>query len=245
MSVPDPYKVLQVDSEAEFEVIEAAYRRLARKYHPDVSPGPESVERMVRINQAWELLRDPTRRAAVDRARTRNAGTSPKDAAAEARARASAGHPVTPPGTTYNADSPGPEPSASGPAPSSPLASPGARPTNGPFRPIPQYTSPNWTSGRSNAGGGFDPATMATSQGVASAGPPPGNPSGSVLNFGRYVGWSLGEIGRHDLEYIEWLDRTPIGRIYQVELDEILRKGGRRVSTSPAEDTTRGLFRRR
>ena len=40
-------------------MIEAAYRRLARKYHPDVSPDPESQERMVRINQAWELLRDP------------------------------------------------------------------------------------------------------------------------------------------------------------------------------------------
>ncbi len=86
---------------------------------------------------------------------------------------------------------------------------------------------------------------MATAQAVASAGPPPGNPSGSVLNFGRYVGWSLGEIGRHDVEYIEWLDRTPIGRIYQVELDEILRTQGRRVSAAPAEDTTRGLFRRR
>lgn len=244
MSVPDPYKVLQVDSEAEFEVIEAAYRRLARKYHPDVSPGPESQERMVRINQAWELLRDPTRRAAVDRARTRNAGVSPKDAAADARARAAAGHPVTPPGTTYDADSSNSEPAAPRPASTAPAPT-GPRPTSGPFRPIPQYTSPNWTSGRSNAGGGFDPTTMATAQTAASAGPPPGNPSGSVLNFGRYVGWSLGEIGRHDLEYIEWLDRTPIGRIYQVELDEILRKGGRRVSASPAEDTTRGLFRRR
>ena len=241
MSVPDPYKVLQVDSEAEFEVIEAAYRRLARKYHPDVSPGPESQERMVRINQAWELLRDSTKRAAVDRARTRNSGTSAKAAAADARARASAGHPATPPGTTYDSDGQQRAPSTAGPT----APSPGPRPTSGPYRPIPQYTSPNWTSGRSNAGGGFDPATMATAQGVTSAGPPPGNPSGSVLNFGRYVGWSLGEIGRHDLEYIEWLDRTPIGRIYQVELDEILRTRGRRVSAAPAEDTTRGLFRRR
>ena len=245
MSVPDPYKVLQVDSEAEFEVIEAAYRRLARKYHPDVSPGEESQERMVRINQAWELLRDPTKRAAVDRARTRNSGTSAKAAAADARAQASAGHPATPPGTTYDVDPGYRAPSTPRPAPPPSGASPDAPPATNPFRPIPQYTSPNWTSGRSNAGGGFDPATMATSQAVASAGPPPGNPSGSVLNFGRYVGWSLGEIGRHDVEYIEWLDRTPIGRIYQVELDEILRTHGRRVSAGPAEDASRGLFRRR
>ena len=33
----DPYKILQVDSEAEDEVIQAAYRRLARKYHPDLA----------------------------------------------------------------------------------------------------------------------------------------------------------------------------------------------------------------
>ena len=42
----DPYKVLQVDSEAEDEVIQAAYRRLARKYHPDLMPGPEAEARM-------------------------------------------------------------------------------------------------------------------------------------------------------------------------------------------------------
>ena len=36
-----------------------------------------------------------------------------------------------------------------------------------------------------------------------------------VLNFGRYAGWSLGEVARHDLEYIEWLDRAPIGRNYR------------------------------
>src|SRR5436309_8277158 len=64
----DPYKVLQVDPEAEDEVIQAAYRRLAQKYHPDVA-GPEGVARMTAINVAWELLRDPARRAAHDRTR--------------------------------------------------------------------------------------------------------------------------------------------------------------------------------
>ncbi len=42
---PDPYKILQVDPEAEDEVIVAAYRRLARKYHPDVAAGPEAAAR--------------------------------------------------------------------------------------------------------------------------------------------------------------------------------------------------------
>src|SRR3982751_6034318 len=88
MNIPDPYKILQVDPEAEDEVIEAAYRRLARKYHPDVAPGPEAQDRMVRINQAWEMLRAAPRRAAVDRARLRTAGTTARAAAADARARA-------------------------------------------------------------------------------------------------------------------------------------------------------------
>ena len=70
MSDFDPYKVLQVDPEAEDEVIQAAYRRLARKYHPGRRDGSAtSQDRMVRINQAWDRLRDPVRRAAVDRAR--------------------------------------------------------------------------------------------------------------------------------------------------------------------------------
>ena len=81
---------------------------------------------------------------------------------------------------------------------------------------------------------------MSATNGVGSAGPPPGNPSGSVLNFGRYLGWSLGEISRSDIEYIEWLDRTPIGRIYQVELDDLLRSHGRRVTHGRAAGDRRG-----
>ena len=57
----DPYKVLQVDSEAENEVIQAAYRRLARKYHPDLAATPEAAARMSAINAAWELIGDPDR----------------------------------------------------------------------------------------------------------------------------------------------------------------------------------------
>ena len=69
VSVPDPYKVLQVDPDADREIIEAAYKRLARKYHPDVSTEPHAVARMVLSTQAWELLHALVRRPAVDRAR--------------------------------------------------------------------------------------------------------------------------------------------------------------------------------
>ena len=66
----DPYKVLQVDPEAEDEVIQAAYRRLARKYHPDVAPGTEAEARMAAINAAWDRIGDPAARAAFDRDRS-------------------------------------------------------------------------------------------------------------------------------------------------------------------------------
>ena len=63
----DAYKVLQVDPEADVEVIQAAYRRLAQKYHPDVgAAGGVAAERMIALNRAWELVRDPKRRAAYD-----------------------------------------------------------------------------------------------------------------------------------------------------------------------------------
>jgi hypothetical protein len=79
---------------------------------------------------------------------------------------------------------------------------------------------------------------------AGSAGPPPGNPSGSRLDFGRYAGWSLGEIARIDIAYLEWLDRMSIGRRYREEVDGLLRRTGRRGIPKRVEEP-RGLFRRR
>ncbi len=86
---------------------------------------------------------------------------------------------------------------------------------------------------------------MRSAEGLGGAGPPPGDSAGSILNFGRYAGWSLGEIGRRDLEYLEWLDRMTIGRPYRDEIDAILRKTGRRKSAASDARDRRGLFRRR
>src|SRR5437660_1693912 len=59
------YEILQVDARAEPEVLEAAYRRLARKYHPDVSESADGA-RMKELNAAYAVLRDPQRRADYD-----------------------------------------------------------------------------------------------------------------------------------------------------------------------------------
>lgn len=60
------YKVLQVSEEAEPEVIEAAYKRLSQKYHPDVNRSPEAETRMKEINEAYQILRNPSTRQEYD-----------------------------------------------------------------------------------------------------------------------------------------------------------------------------------
>lgn len=61
------YQALQVDPSADPEVIEAAFRRLAMKYHPDTSTDPEASSRMREILEARECLSDPDRRLVYDR----------------------------------------------------------------------------------------------------------------------------------------------------------------------------------
>lgn len=67
--LPDYYAKLQVHPSAEPEIIEAAFRRLIRKYHPDALPeekrqDPEILCRVREINVAYDVLRDPEQRAA-------------------------------------------------------------------------------------------------------------------------------------------------------------------------------------
>lgn len=60
------YKTLQVSEEAEIEVIEAAYRRLSIKYHPDKNRSSEAELRMKELNEAYSVLRNPVSRREYD-----------------------------------------------------------------------------------------------------------------------------------------------------------------------------------
>jgi hypothetical protein len=143
----DHYRVLQVDPSADADVIQAAYRVLARRFHPDLA-GDDAV--MKRLNAAWEVLGDKERRTAYDRART-NGGQLAQ----------------TPIVTSA---------------------------------PVSHAVSPDH------------------------AGPPKGRAFGTVLTYGRYEGWSLGQIAVVDPEFLEWMRSVPGGRYLRPEIDAILRE---------------------
>jgi curved DNA-binding protein CbpA len=147
IQVADPYLLLQVIPDAEPEVIQAAYRALARKYHPDM--GGTDLQ-MAMLNAAWETLRDRGGRELYDRER--------KEAAAA----------QTVPQAKYGVDEPPPAATGS-PRPRSPRGRPG-----------------------------------------------------TVLDFGRYAGLSLGDLAIDDPDYLEWLARTPIGHRLQFEIQALL-----------------------
>jgi len=67
MDYKDYYKILGVDKNASEKEIKAAYRKLARQYHPDVNPGDRTAgERFKEINEAYQVLSDPEKRQKYD-----------------------------------------------------------------------------------------------------------------------------------------------------------------------------------
>jgi len=146
------YQILQVDPQADTEIISTVHRKLAQRYHPDRDSGPEARQRMLDVNQAWDILKDRAKRAAYD---------------AELLAR---------------------------------------RDRRGSDRLVHRPGE----------------------HGYGEAGPPPRGPSsGPVLDFGRYKGWALGQIARHDPNFLEWLERMPAGRQYRTEIARLLGRNPR------------------
>jgi hypothetical protein len=63
------YELLQIKPYANTGTIRGAYRQVARQAHPDVNRAPDATQQMQVFNEAYAVLRDPSRRAAYDRAR--------------------------------------------------------------------------------------------------------------------------------------------------------------------------------
>ncbi len=66
MEFKDYYAIMGVSRNATQDEIKRSYRKLARKYHPDVSDDPQAEERFKEVGEAYEVLKDPEKRAAYD-----------------------------------------------------------------------------------------------------------------------------------------------------------------------------------
>ena len=67
MEFKDYYRILGLERDAGQDEIKRAYRKLARRYHPDVSSETDAEARFKEVNEAYEVLKDPEKRAAYDR----------------------------------------------------------------------------------------------------------------------------------------------------------------------------------
>ncbi|MGB5445470.1 MAG: DnaJ domain-containing protein, partial [Psychromonas sp.] len=67
MEYKDYYKIMGLKRDASKEDIKLAYRKLARKYHPDISSENDAENRFKEVAEAYEVLRDPKKRATYDR----------------------------------------------------------------------------------------------------------------------------------------------------------------------------------
>ena len=139
----DVYKTLRVDPGAEDFVIEAAYRALARHFHPDGSN--PSDERMATINRAYDQVKTPERRKRYDRL-----------------------HQSRPVGPGLESVAP-PQP------------------------------SDRWSSRIGDSGD-----------------------RGPTIDFGRYAGWSLKDLAKHDPDYLRWLARHSSGVRYRNQIAALL-----------------------
>ena len=66
MKYKDYYEILGVSKDASAQAIKSAYRKLARKYHPDVNKAPDAQAKFKDINEAYEVLGDENKRKRYD-----------------------------------------------------------------------------------------------------------------------------------------------------------------------------------
>ncbi|MFT7518642.1 MAG: curved DNA-binding protein, partial [Kiritimatiellia bacterium] len=65
-TMKDPYRVLGVSKSDDEDTIKKSYKKLVRKYHPDVNKDADAVERFQDVNSAWDVLQDPKKRKMYD-----------------------------------------------------------------------------------------------------------------------------------------------------------------------------------
>jgi curved DNA-binding protein CbpA len=227
----DPYRVLDVERQATGAAIKRRWRELAREHHPDRAPGDvrrtaRQTQRMARINAAYDLLRDPERRARYDAAQPDD-GVRDGDRRGGARPFAASGS----------------QPGRGGPPRPRPT-----RPVTGRFDATELFHGRNVTT---SSGGpilaGHRPVSARERRGEAEplrASQPNGpvevrasrrrlvlpnleDARAAPLEFGKFRGHTLGEVERFEPTYIDWIARTITrdrelvlcARVIQADLD--------------------------
>ncbi|MEZ6193422.1 MAG: DnaJ domain-containing protein [Phycisphaerales bacterium] len=66
IDLPDYYAVLNIAPDADGQKVHAAYRQLARKYHPDTNKAPDAQDHFIRVCEAYKVLSDPEQRKSYD-----------------------------------------------------------------------------------------------------------------------------------------------------------------------------------
>jgi curved DNA-binding protein CbpA len=232
----DPYAVLDVQRSATIAQIKRRWRELAREHHPDRAIGDDAeaearTTRMARINAAYDLLRDPVRRARYDASPQGRRGSS----AEWHGAGASGGANGRPDDADENAHPNGPPPP------------PPTRPVNARFDTTAGFRPRNTTLGRNRPQfRGHPPRERGSSDGPDLRASTPTGPvhrrtsssrartpsleeaRGTLLEFGRYHGWTLGDVAEREPTYVDWIARTITrdrdlvmrARVVQADLDE-------------------------
>ncbi len=210
----NPYQVLDVRSDSSNASIKRRWRELAREHHPDRAAGDREeaarlTTRMARINAAYDLLRDPTRRATFD------------SSAEGRRAREADG------GRTQRADFDD-ESNLDQPSSSGPPAPPRTTPVTARFDTTASFRPRNSRLGEQRAASlrGQPPMGRArrddpdlrastptgpveTRRGKRAEPPPTLQEAReTTLSFGRYHGYTLGEVELLEPTYLDWVGRT-------------------------------------
>lgn len=197
----DPYRVLDVRHDAHPDEIKRRWRELAREHHPDRA-AHDAVERdrlttrMARINAAYDVLRDPVRRARYDAT-----PVARRERYAEGR----------PPGEPAGPPPPPPTPPVTARFDTSALF----RKRNGPLRrrAIPRTGQPpaEWRIYRRGpdlrASQPTGPALRTIDRSQARL-PSLDDARATVLGFGRFHGLTLGEVAEREPTYIDWIAAT-------------------------------------
>ena len=206
----DPYRVLDVAPTATDSAIKRRWRELAREHHPDRAADNREeaarlTGRMARINAAYDLLRDPGRRARYDSSADGRRARARTDGGGEGARFDDDGQPVAPAGP--------PPPPRTPPVTARFDTSAAFRPRNttlngGPYRPSGPPPTPRPIRGPDELRASTPSGPVELQPGRRLRVPSLRDALETELEFGKFRGYTLGEVALLEPTYVDWLAQT-------------------------------------